>query len=236
MFIFQKNNGVVNFCILFLAFVSIVSSPAADDVPKSVFSIETQDTEVSMVAKRILLKDLIERIKNKLSVDIKGLTVTPDKIISFSYKGKSPEIVLRQLLRHLGEKNFAYEFSNDKLVRITVFPEGTQTAAIRQEPSQKNKKDTISVVEIVEVLEETQAEALGLKKGDYIYEYNGQRIREHEALVEATFQSNGSKSVSMVIIRKDRLNRINLEGGFIGVHVRTKLISKKELPLNAQVW
>jgi hypothetical protein len=226
-------------CLCIFCFLILNISPAlsaVNDEPNTSFSIEVKDTEVSIVARGILLRDLIERIKKDISVELKGVTSKPDRPVTFSHKGKSPEIVLRQLLRYLGEKNFAYEFANDKLIRITVFPEGTASALIPAESEVAPQNDTVSLVEIVDILEESQAETLGLKKGDYIYKYDGRRIFGHEALVEETFKVNGPTSISMVIIRKGKLSRVFLEGGFIGIHVRTKSIQKKELPADISSW
>jgi hypothetical protein len=236
MFLLQRLN--IFFACFFLVWVlqTVTAFSAVHDAPDVFFSIGVTDTEVTMVAKGISLEDLIERIKNDISVEIKGLTLKPDNPVTFSHKGKSSEIVLRQLLRHLGEKNFAYEFSDDKLIRITVFPEGTQSAPIPAATDNKLKSDSISLVEIVDVLEETQAEKLDLKEGDYIYTYNGRRIFRHEELVEETFKDNGPTPVSMVIIRKGKLTRVFLDRGFIGIHVRTKLILKKELPADTNSW
>ena len=220
---------------MLLHFMPVISV-ASEEGDNTVFSIIVRDIDVSLTVKGITIKDLIQRLREEIHIEIYGLAISQDRTITFSYTGKTFEIVLRQLLRHLGEKNFAYEFSNDKLVRITVFPKGNETNDLQQILPRKKKPNTVSMVEIVDVLEETQAEALGLKKGDLVYKYNGRRISGHEALVAATFESKGSKSISMVIIRKNKLNRYYLEPGFIGVHVSTKSIPRNELPADVHLW
>ena len=209
--------------------------PAAKDSPRAVFSIEIKDNEVVMTAQGILLKDLVLRIE-KNGVEIKGLTRGLDKPVTFSHRGKSFEIVLRQLLRHLGEKNFAYEFSDDKLVRINVFPRGTQSALIPAEPRKQPAGDMVRLVEIVDVLEESQAEKLGLKKGDYIYKYDGRRVNGHEELVAETFKDEGPTPVSMTIISDGKATRVFLERGFIGIHVRTVTIPQEKFAVDISTW
>ncbi len=231
---------------LFFLFFFSAAALAEITVTPSI-SVKMEKTGATIISNGILLKDLVDRIKKDMGVEIRGITCPPNKLITFRGNGPSSEIVLRQLLRHLGEKSFAYEFSNDKLVRINVFPKGTQAAIeiasahasepllpIKDEPP--GAADLVSLVEIVSVLEETQAKTLGLQKGDYIYMYNGKRVLNAEELVAETSEDGDPTPADMVIIRNDTVNHHFLDKGFIGVQVKTAKIPKEALPDGIATW
>jgi len=200
------------------------------------FSIEFSETEVIFQAKEILVRELLDKIKEDISVEIKGLEPKPDDLVTFSSKGTSSEIVLRQLLRHLGEKNFAYVYEDDRLIRITVFPQGTYSEPRISQNENKHKKKSIRVVEITGILEDSQAEKLDIKKGDYIIKYDGVRVSMPEELIKETTKGKDPTPVDMIILQNGKPKRVFLEKGFIGIRVRTKKIQPNELPNDINSW
>ena len=217
-------------CCLLLASTGKASSAKGNDT-EGFFFVEKSSATVGIDTNEILLKELVEKIKTETGVEIRGLENRRNSPVTFSYRGRSLEIVLRQLLRQLGETNFVYEFENDKLTRITVFPKGDKSAPIVPSHTGDNQKNEFTtVVEIMDILEESQAKNIGLKKGDYIYKYDNQRIFISDQLIEKTTVEGDATSVDMVVISNGIVKRVTLERGFIGVQVRTDKISQDQIP------
>ena len=90
------------------------------------------------------------------------------------------------------------------------------------------------VLEVVDIVEDTQAQDLGLKRGDIIYEYDGQRIYQFDELVEASTRDIGPAPVEMIVLRDGARMRLYLQRDFIGVRVRNKTMPQSALPAGLQ--
>lgn len=211
-------------------------SLASGEEPGPAFSIEFEEIEVTLQVKEIALKNLIDRIKDNISVDIQGLESRSKEKVTFSTKGPSVEIVLRKLLQHIGEKNFAYVYEDDRLIRINVFPQGTHSGPIISESENKFKSDMIRVVEVAGVLGDSQAEKLDIRKGDYVIKYDGVRISRPDELIKQTTKDKNPTPVGMIVLRDGKPKRIFLDRGFIGIRVRSKKIPRNEVPDDINAW
>jgi hypothetical protein len=231
--------------LVLLALISLYTAPAPAVESKSSapLTIELRDNAIILRASGIRVKDLLERIHEEMAVEIIGLESKNEQTVTFSYESTSAENMLRQLLRHLGEENFAYEFFDNKLVRIRVFPRGTDISPARpsiedrqEEMAEQPPDGTTTVVEIVSVMEDTQAANLDLEKGDYIIQYDGRRLYRVSDLLEETSKNKNAGQVDIVIVRDGKTKRLFLEKGFIGIQIKTSTIPQNELPAEVNSW
>jgi S1-C subfamily serine protease len=135
------------------------------------------------------------------------------------------------MLRYLGVKNFAIQFVDARLTRIMVLPESVSDITIseNQQADRWNPPESISVAQIMSVVEFSQAQTLDLTAGDIIIEYDGVRISSAQQLVEEVEKKAENSQVDMIVIRERNSMRLILAGGTIGVRIRTKNISYEEI-------
>lgn len=220
---------VILCCLLFAAFAGN-ALPVNGDAP-DVFSIDREGEKVTLDIKEMPVAELVERINFEAGIEIRGLMERRSGRVTFTHTGRSLEDVLRQLLRYLDETNFIYQYEDDRLTRITVLPTGEDEAPVSQRESDWiDLAPKTTVVEIVDVLEESQAESVGLKKGDYIYQYGSRRMYDSQTLIKETDRKDDSTTVEMIVIRNGDAKSFFLERGFIGVQVRTRILRLYQLP------
>jgi membrane-associated protease RseP (regulator of RpoE activity) len=150
---------------------------------------------------------------------------------TFSFEADTLETLLRKLLRYLGVKNFAIQFVDARLTRIVVLPESVSDITISEnlQTDRWNPPESISVAQIMSVVEFSQAQTLDLTAGDIIIEYDGVRISSAQQLVEEVEKKAENSQVDMIVIREKNSMRLILAGGTIGVRIRTKNISYEEI-------
>jgi C-terminal processing protease CtpA/Prc len=179
------------------------------------------------------LSKVLEKIWNKYGVDITGLEGRNDERVTFSLKGETLEELLKRLFRYLGETNYAFEFADGKLDRVSVLPKSKITDDAPSIPSDRKEKKVqkqfSAVVKVKGVLKGTNAEELGLKEGDLIISYGGVRIHSAQRLVRETKKKTGEEIVEMTVVRNREPMTFHLERGFIGVRIHTVKIPKEEL-------
>ena len=140
---------------------------------------------------------------------------------------------MKDFLRYLGEKNYAFEYSNEKLLRISVLPWARAGNVLPEAPPQEEESsaDTVNVIKVVNIIEGSQAQSLGIIKGDIILEYNGLQIRSTDELIKATKMNTGIDQVEMLVLRENYPLRFILNGGFIGVRISNVTIPKEALEI-----
>ena len=186
--------------------------------------LDLHDNEVRIEAVAVPLGEVIDAIESQLRIDLEGLQTETQRSIDFRTTASSPEILVKQLLRALGERNYVCEYMEDRLVKVIAFPQAA-SALISAEANDGFENDKPQwVVEVVEVLKETQAEALGVKPGDIVLKYDGVPINTYDDLVRESTKDTGSRMVQMVLLRDDQERSVYLEGGFIGVRVQHKKV------------
>jgi membrane-associated protease RseP (regulator of RpoE activity) len=193
--------------------------------------VKFQNNTLTIQASKIPLTKILSAIQNKCLVKITGLEHRRDeKITFFSNKG-SPERVLKDFLRHLGEKNYAFEYGNEALLQIVVLPgakaDNYPTATLANQ--KENLPETVKAVRVVGVIDGSQAQSAGLMKGDIILEYGGLKISGTEELIKATKTKTNTDQVEILVLRENYRLRFILNGGLIGVRITNATISKESL-------
>jgi hypothetical protein len=99
------------------------------------------------------------------------------------------------------------------------------------EEQQISTKPYVMVAEIIDIVEGSQAQSNGLQIGDLIVEYSGVRIRNARELVQEAGKTSIDQQVEMIVIRDKLPVPFILQGGFIGVKIRTQRILSEEFPM-----
>jgi len=186
--------------------------------------------KINFRAQDATLQEIVEEIYDKFAIETRGLENRANEKITFVFAADSTEKLLKSLLRHLGIKNYAFEFTDAALKRLVVLPEATGD---RSEPNiteraVEQQEEFVSVAQIQSVVEPSQAQAAGLQEGDIIIEYDGVRIASARQLVNEVEKKSANSQVEMVFVRQKIPTRLTLGGGFIGVRIITKKISIEE--------
>jgi len=210
--------------VLIAFFDAIDNSAASEDiigVQNGVFFIKASDTP---------LRRIIKTINEKYSIDVIGLEGRIDDKITYSFQAPTSEGLVKGLLRHLGIKNYALEFADEKILRIVIIAGGGKETALSEVPQPRlsAKNEFVSVAEIQGVLDSSQAKSLGLLEGDVIIEYDGVRIRNAQQLVSEVEKKSSKNQIEMIVIREKIPMRLILSGGFVGVRVMTKNVPQEE--------
>jgi len=211
---------------VFIAFINAVDSSAASEG-----IIGVQNGEFFLKASDTPLKRILKTINEKYSIDVIGLESRADDKTTFSFQAPTLEGLLKGLLRHLGIKNYAFEFADEKIRRVMIVIGGGPETSIPEAPQTRPsaKKELASVAEIQSVLESSQAKSHGLLEGDLIIEYDGVRIRSAQQLVSEVEKKSSKNQIEMTVVREKIPMRLTLSGGFVGVRVMTKNIPQEEL-------
>lgn len=190
-------------------------------VPNGVISFEARDSTI---------EEIVNKFYDKYSIEIKGLENREREKVTFSYIADTPEDLLKSLLRHIGIKNYAFEFADATLERLVVVPEATSDVASLSQsskvPSQQN--EFVSIAQIQSIVEASQAESAGLQEGDIILEYDGVPISSAQQLVSEVEKKAQISQIELVIVRQKIQTRLILSGGFIGVRILTQKIPRAE--------
>jgi hypothetical protein len=194
---------------------------------------EDQEGVMLIQAQNIILAQILDEFYRNFQVEINGLAHRENDSITFSCEAQTMEDALKHLLRHLGENNYAFEFLDDQLRRVSVLPEaGDEYPSL---PLQEERveavepKQMVNVVQIMGVVENSQAQDQGLLKGDLIVEYDGIMIRDSRKLVKATQKKSAAESVTITVLRDQIPMQFVLDAGFIGVRIRNQSVPNEEV-------
>jgi len=77
---------------------------------------------------------------------------------------------------------------------------------------------------IIRVVDNSQAQIIGLKKGDIVIEYNKDTIMNSEMLVHLTSQTKAEDNVNMVIQRQGKDVSFSLKGGRLGIEIENSYV------------
>jgi len=214
--------------LLFLLWNSLsLAGPAGavveiNTTPNGIISFEARDTTIA---------EIVNKFYDKYSIEIKGLKNKERERITFSNSADTPEELLKTLLRYIGIKNYAFEFADATLKRLVVVPEATSNDSSFSQssdvPSQQN--EFVSIAQIKSIVEASQAESAGLQEGDIILEYDGVPINSAQQLVSEVEKKAHLSQIEIVIVQQKITTRLTLNGGFLGVRILTKKISRAEL-------
>ena len=210
--------------LLWISFFTVGSVSAAVEistVPNGTISFEARDSTI---------EEIVNKFYDKYSIEIKGLGNREREKITFSYNADTLEDLLKSLLRHIGIKNYAFEFADAALERLVVVPEAASDVSSFSQspkaPSQQN--EFVSIAQIQSIVEASQAESAGLQGGDIILEYDGVTINSAQQLVSEVEKKAQISQIELVIVRQKIPTRLILSGGFIGVRISTQKIPRAE--------
>ena len=190
---------------------------------KPVFQITFQRGKLTLEATEASLEAVVDGIYREFSVSISGLDKKKSERINLLVEGTSLEAVLRRLFQKMGKKNFAFEFKGNTLKHVSVLPESSAPPNRPPPPlnPQSTKAASSGSVEVLEVIEGTQAEILGLQKGDRILEYDKIPLTRASELVKETKMRESFETVEILILRKGERVRFFFNGGYMGVRIKT---------------
>ncbi len=196
-----------------------------------------EEDRLTLSAEDRPLGEVLEEIQRQSGVEILGMDGRVDEPVTFFSKPDAMEKVLKRLLRHLDETNFAFEYSRTRLRRISVLPSGGSEATVRSpEPTaaaaqSPDEPEKVNTVRVLKVNEGTQAADLDLSQGDLILEYDGAKINSAQELVAAVKRKSPQETVEMVVVRDRQPFRLVLNGGLIGVNILTVSVPQADLGL-----
>ena len=226
------NTKYLSYSKILLTLLILLSGPAAGMAEDGTVDeiVKFQNDTLTIQASKIPLTKILSAIQNKCLVKITGLEHRRDeKITFFSNKG-SPERVLKDFLRHLGEKNYAFEYGNAALLQVVVLPAAQADNYPAPLANQKeNFPDTVKAVRVVGVIDGSQAQSAGLMQGDIILEYGGLKIGSADELIKATKTKTNTDQVEILVLRENYRLRFILNGGLIGVRITNASIPREAL-------
>lgn len=95
---------------------------------------------------------------------------------------------------------------------------------------QEKKQTEIKVVAIDDIIPNSQAQKIGLKKGDFVLKYHGVRILGCGDLVQAVTANRNKKRIELCIARDTEERRFIVKGGPLGIRISEKGVQKKRIP------
>lgn len=214
--------------IIWILFVFLYLLPCA---AASEPIVECRPGEFVLQAEKTLLADILEKISSTCRIQISGLEGRENEQITFSSRGETPEDVIRRFLRYIKEENYAFEFSDVNLTKVSVVPKSLGKGSSLSAQTQENTDESASVsrVEVKSIIQGTQAQSLGLQAGDIIAEYDGVKIDNPQTLVnEVRQKTDRGGMVEMLVIRDRRPIPVTLNAGLIGVRIGSRQIPKSE--------
>ena len=202
----------------------------ADDEIAPNTIVQFQEGKLFLQAREVALWEILDALDQECMVKISGLEHRETELINFISRNESVENVLKQFLHHLGEINYAFEFADETLRRVSVFPKSTTVYSAKMVPEDDiSGKEFIDAVRITGIVKGSQAESLALREGDIIIEYDDLKITKGpEELVEEVKKKSDKESVSMVIVHNGRPVKLVLKSGLIGVRIDPARIPKED--------
>ena len=216
--------------IIFFMFKICATTGVAEDKKTSSLSVEFQQGKLVIQANGVPLGKILNGIRRECQVKIEGLEKRENEFTTFSSKSGTACAALKRLLALLDEGNYAFEFRDQELVRVLVLPEtkGEILSLPVRKDTEETKQKFVTVPKILQIDEGSQAEIVGLLKGDLIVEYDGVKIRASNQLVGEVKKKSNMEQVEIVVIRDQKSLRFALEGGKIGVGIGDEKIPKEE--------
>jgi predicted metalloprotease with PDZ domain len=191
----------------------------------------TLNGTIRFEARDSTFEEIVKKLFDNYNIEVKGMERRDAEKITFSYIADSPEDLLKALLRHIGIRNYAFEFTDATLKRLVAVPESTSDIpSFDKSPQvQSRQNELVSIAQIQSIVEASQAESAGLQEGDIILEYDGVPITSAQQLVSEVEKKAANSQIEMVVVRQKITTRLVLGGGFIGVRIVTLKIPRTEL-------
>jgi len=226
----RRNSKIQTWPLLVMPFLIVVHLSASAVDASTVLKKQGQRWELNI--QKIPLSELLERLFREHQVIVSGLDSRGKEILNLTAVGDSLADIIRSLLLNLGEKNFAFEYTDNRLSRVLVLPGGAEdmrnisTIVSSQVPA---LAESVDAVEVLGIIEGSQAQNLDIRKGDLLLEYDGMKIDRASKLVEETKKRSSADEIELVLLRNGDPVRLNARGGFLGVQVKTIKIFTEEM-------
>lgn len=185
--------------------------------------------KLSIQTKNTPLAKIVEDIGRKCRVFISGLDGRANEPLNFTAQEEIQEMALKRLMRQLGEENYAFEYAGAGLNRIVVLPRSN--AKYSPAPMFPPKTEPpppfppipppaeAPAVSVMDVIQGSQGEALGLQKGDVVLDYDGVRITDSQQLIQEVKSRETKDVVEITVLRNNTPMSFVLKGGFIGINI-----------------
>jgi len=221
----RKNILIYSLSLLIL-FHIFNNLEAASPETKATIIFEVGDNGLAMQAVNIPLGDILDEMRGAFFSDITGLDHRTNELITLNASGKTVEEILKHFLKHLGENNYAFEFSNDDIKKVSVFPESKRetTPAGPQRTLNEDQGQFAGVAKVQSIIEGSQAETVGLEVDDIIIKYDGTRIESSMGLIREVRRKSDMNQIEMIVVREGTMLPFILKGGLIGVRISTAKI------------
>jgi hypothetical protein len=225
----NKTLKIILCSILF--FQILVNLTIAKEKPVSFVKIELKQGRFILNSEETSLGEILDRIRRKCNVEISGLKNREDELITFSSQGGTLQEELKRLLRYLCERNCACEFIDEKLIRISVLSEAKSNTSSSPAPLNKElmAREFVNVLKIQSIIDGSQAQTLDLLEGDRIVEYDRVIISTLGQLIGEVQKKSYKDHVEMIVVRENVPRQIVLNGGFVGLRIKTGKIPKEDL-------
>ena len=211
------------------------SGAAGEQSAAAVFS--RNENGLALRAESVPLWKVLTEVARQTGVQSRGLEARHREAVTLAIEGATAEALLRRLLHRIGERNFAMEYRDGRLTRVAVLPasgrpgnDGSRASDDDDDPAGA----TTAVVRVQRVLADTQAEGIGLREGDFIIAYNGVMIHDHKQLIQETLRTDPRYPVPVIIARDYQPRQLTLDGGTIGVGIKTIQIFREEYEIYAE--
>lgn len=204
-----------------------------------ILSVHCDGNLLTVQASRVPFSDILEEISAQCGISFAGVSTGANSVrIDFEDSGAA-ETVIRHLLRKARESNFAFEFEDTGLFKVTIFPSSSAPArtlaaespeAAAPPPPESPGENSLPIVRVTEVVEDTQALELGLETGDVVFEYAGQRITAPGQLVALVKEHETDREkIEIKVLRGDNMLRFFMEPGLVGVRIVSDRVLKEYL-------
>jgi len=229
MITFNQNSILIFLTILLWA--GIFQSPSMAETARMppVLS-ETDQGLLVLESDNLALKHIVARLKTVKKLSFTGLSDYMEEKVTLSHTGTAAEVV-KKILKSLMIHNYAYIFNGEQLAGVTVLPSAKTSGVFNIQESSENeplfneertfKMLNSSTVLIQKVVPGSQGETLDLAIDDYIVAYNGHKVQNVGKLIQYVRKYKEEESVSLVIVRDERVLEYTLNGGLIGVQIVT---------------
>ncbi len=196
--------------------------------------IQCSDGKLNIRVQNMPLSKLIEEIRRKCRVDISGLEHRTNETLNFFGKEEVQETVLKRLLRQLNEENYVFEYTRSGLSRIVVVPRSTAKYSSSPPSFPLRPAESADIpppappplpiaenasVGVVDVIQGSQAEAVGLQKGDVVVEYDGVKITDPQQLIQEVKSRETKEVVEVTVLRNNTPMTFVMKGGFMGINI-----------------
>jgi membrane-associated protease RseP (regulator of RpoE activity) len=226
--------------LLFLSitFCSGLLSAGQQEPAGESYRISMSNGVCTIRANKAPLKNILKAFSEKCGVELLGLQHRKNEPVTCKEFSGTPEDAVKELLRVLDENNFLLQYSNETLTKAVVVSKSTtqpvapptkQPPAPTTPPPKSPPAKRTMAVAVKGIVADSQAEALGLREGDIIIEYNGKRIESTVQLNKLVREVPEEDKVEMIIIRDKQPMRLTLNGGLIGVQINTIAVPEEAL-------